>query len=65
MGPFKARSQPLLEPDMNHSAVLRSENILYIAWTKLNNDQIMLSQVDTSSDNWDNWKATKGIKLVD
>jgi len=65
-GPFKARDKILFEPDMRHAGLLVQGSTLYVFWSRVGDtpERIMLSQVDLSSPNWDDWVATAPVDIL-
>lgn len=65
-GPFEPRDRLLFEPDMRHAGLLLEGSTLYVFWSSVGYapERILLSQVDLSPPDWNNWVATAPVDLL-
>jgi hypothetical protein len=65
-GPFEPRDRLLFEPDMRHAGLLLEGSDLYVFWTMVGYapERILLSRVDLSSPDWDDWRATAPVDVL-
>ena len=58
-GPWEPRYFSLFDHNMRHPAVLVRGDTLYVAWSKVGDkpEHILLSKVDISSPDWEEWNA--------
>jgi hypothetical protein len=65
-GPFEIRSRTLFEPDMRHAGLHLDGSTLYVFWSRVGDapESILLSTVDLSSPDWDDWRATAPLPVL-
>lgn len=65
-GPFEARRHSLFEPRMRHMGAWLEGSTLYVFWSRVGDapESILLSQVDLSPSDWNNWKASEGVHVM-
>jgi hypothetical protein len=65
-GPFEPRDRLLFEPDMRHAGLLLEGPTLYVFWSTVGYapERILLSQVDLSPPDWNDWVATAPVDLL-
>jgi len=65
-GPFEPRDRLLFEPDMRHAGLLLEGSTLYVFWSSVGYapERILLSQVDLSPPDWNDWVATAPVDLL-
>jgi hypothetical protein len=65
-GPFEPRDRLLFEPDMRHAGLLLEGSTLYVFWSSVGYapERILLSQVDLSPADWNDWVATAPVDLL-
>jgi hypothetical protein len=65
-GPFEPRDSILFEPDMRHAGLLVEDSTLHVFWSRVGDapEHIMLSQVDLSSSDWNQWQATAPVEIL-
>ena len=57
---FEPRQHNLFEHNMRHAGLLLEEDRLYVFWSRVgdNPESILLSEIDLTSPNWDDWQAS-------
>lgn len=65
-GPFEPRARLLFEPNMRHAGLLLRGTDLYVFWTMVGYapERILLSRVDLSASNWNDWRATAAVDVL-
>jgi hypothetical protein len=65
-GPFVPRDHLLFEPDMRHAGLLLEGSSLYVFWSMVGHapERLMLSRVDLSSPDWDDWQASAPVDVL-
>jgi hypothetical protein len=65
-GPFEPRDRLLFEPDMRHAGLLLEGSTLYVFWSSVGYapERILLSKVDLSPPDWNDWVATAPVDLL-
>lgn len=63
---FKVRKRWLFGTNVRHSSLLQEGNMLYIFFTKVGDapERILYSQMDISSDDWNDWKVSPPKELL-
>ena len=58
---FEPRDKLLFEPDMRHAGLWLQGDTLYVFWSRVGDapESILVSAVDLSASNWDEWRATE------
>jgi hypothetical protein len=57
---FQPRSRRLFDPNMRHAGLWLRDDTLYVFWSRVGDapESILVSAVDLSSADWDDWQAT-------
>jgi hypothetical protein len=65
-GPFEPRDRLLFQPDMRHAGLLVEGSTLYVFWSSVGYapERILLSQVDLSPPDWNDWVATAPVDIL-
>ena len=65
-GPFKPRRRLLFQPDMRHAGLWLEGDTLHVFWSVVGYapERILYSQVDLSSWDWDDWRATTPAEVL-
>ncbi len=65
-GPFEPRDRILFEPRMRHAGLWRDGDMLYVVWSRVGEapERLLLSEIDLSSTDWADWRATEGRELL-
>lgn len=65
-GPFEPRRHSLFEPRVRHMGVWVNGSTLYVFWSRVGDapERILLSMVDLTPQNWNNWKASEGVEIL-
>lgn len=63
---FEMRKRWLFGTDVRHAGLLQEGNILYIFYSKVgdNPERLLYSQMDISSDDWNDWKVSPSKELL-
>ncbi len=63
---FNPRDQLLFEHDMRHAGLLLEGDNLYVFWSRVGDtpESILLSEVDLSSTDWNDWQATTPVVVL-
>ena len=63
---FEPRKKLLFEPDMRHSGLWLRDDTLYVFWSRVGDapESILVSTVDLSPPDWDDWQATEPQELL-
>jgi hypothetical protein len=65
-GPYEPRRHSLFEPRMRHMGIWIDGSMLYVFWSRVGDapESILLSIVDLSPANWNQWKASAGVEIM-
>jgi len=63
---FVPRDKLLFEPDMRHAGLWLQGDTLYVFWSRVGDapESILVSAVNLSASNWDEWRATEPWVLL-
>lgn len=63
---FEPRQKLLFDPDMRHAGLYLQGEVLYVFWSQAGDapERILVSVVDLSPFNWDDWRATEPQELL-
>lgn len=66
VGDFEARDKLLFEPNMRHAGLWLRGNTLFVFWSRVGAapERILVSRVDLSSSDWDDWQATRPLEIM-
>jgi hypothetical protein len=66
VGAFVPRDRILFEQDMRHAGLWVRGRTLYVFWSRVGDspEAILVSEVDLSSPDWDDWRATAPQELM-
>ena len=66
VGPFEPRDRLLFEPNMRHAGLLLEGATLYVFWSRVGYapERILLSRVDLTPLDWNDWVATAPVDLL-
>lgn len=63
---FEPRRKLLFEPLMRHAGLWLRGDTLYVLWSRVGDapERIMVSEIDLTSPDWDDWRATEPVELL-
>jgi len=63
---FEPRKKLLFEPNMRHAGLWLRDDTLYVFWSRVGDapESILVSTVDLSSPDWNDWQATEPQELL-
>ena len=63
---FESRKKLLFEPDMRHAGLWLRDDTLFVFWSRVGDapESILVSAVDLSPPDWDDWQATEPQELL-
>lgn len=63
---FAPRDRTLFEPDMRHAGIWVEGDTLHVLWSRVGDapESLLYSRVDMSADDWNDWRATEGVVVL-
>ena len=66
-GPWEASLRSYFDHNMRHNACLVRGDTLYVVWSRVGDipESLLISKMDISNPDWEEWKATEPIKILE